>query len=248
MKLAGHRRDWEMLGGRDPLWAVLSVPGKRYGGWDPEEFFATGRREIDRVLEQASAFGLPTRRERALDFGCGVGRLTRAMAGHFVQCRGIDISRTMVQQARRLNADKPQCRFAVNTRPDLGRLPAGAFDFIYSNIVLQHVPDKAIIRRYIGDFLRILRPGGLLVFQLPSRVSLRARLNPRRRLYVVLRAVGMPEEILYNRLRLSPITMNGLPEAEVVALLTAGGGRVLQVLSDEQAGPGNESRTYYVTK
>lgn len=248
MTLAAHRQDWEFLGKSDPLWAVLSDPDKRYGRWNEDEFFATGEREIGRVLAHGRDLERPERFGRALDFGCGVGRLTRAMAGHFRQCRGLDISAPMVEHARRLNANHPQCRFAVNTRPDLRKLGDDSFDFVYSNIVLQHVPSKPVIRRYIREFVRVLRPGGLLVFQLPSKRSWKVRLNPRRRLYVGLKAIGFAERTLYDRLRLSPITMNALPEREVTELLEHAGGIVLDILEDRQAGPANESRTYYVTK
>jgi cyclopropane fatty-acyl-phospholipid synthase-like methyltransferase len=50
--------------------------------WTTEEFFATGVTEIAALMAEARGFGLPASRRRALDFGCGLGRLTQALADH----------------------------------------------------------------------------------------------------------------------------------------------------------------------
>ena len=90
--LERHRRDWEQLAEVDPLWAILAAPDARGGRWKLDEFFATGEAEIAQVLEVASGLGYPERYEQALDFGCGVGRLTNALARRFGEVIGIDIS------------------------------------------------------------------------------------------------------------------------------------------------------------
>ena len=87
--LAAH---WTRLGEADPLWAVSVAPGTRGGRWDVEEFFATGRREVDAALGRAAEFGLRPRRGRALDFGCGVGRLSAALARHADELVVVDIA------------------------------------------------------------------------------------------------------------------------------------------------------------
>ena len=105
------------------------------------------------------------RRERALDFGCGVGRLSRPLAERFRECVALDISEGMVKLARELNEDRPNCRFLVNAAPDLGRLETESFDLVYSSLVLQHMPSVEVVEAYVSEFLRILRPEGLAVFQ-----------------------------------------------------------------------------------
>ena len=65
-----------------------------------EEFFATGEAEFAHVSRVAETLGRPGRRGRALDFGCGVGRLTRALGERFESAIGVDISAGMVEQAR----------------------------------------------------------------------------------------------------------------------------------------------------
>ena len=59
MSLERHRHDWEELAAYDPLWAVLTRPGKRGGRWDRDEFFATGETEIAGVVVAADQLGLP---------------------------------------------------------------------------------------------------------------------------------------------------------------------------------------------
>src|ERR1700720_2495810 len=98
------RATWGALGEDDPLWAILSRPDKRGGHWNAEEFFAAGEAEIIGLERYCEHFGLPRERRRALDFGCGVGRLTRALATRYAEVVGVDISSSMIEQARQLHA------------------------------------------------------------------------------------------------------------------------------------------------
>jgi SAM-dependent methyltransferase len=200
---------WDDLATVDPLWAVLSAEGKRNGGWDLDEFFATGETDVAGLLATAEELGRPARRERALDFGCGVGRLTRALARHFDEAVGIDLSAEMTTQARRLNANTPNVTFATADEP-----PAGDFDLVVANLVLQHLPSKALARVYMRRLIEAARPDGLVVFQLPSRLPLAQRIQPRRRVYAALRRLGVGPQRLHAA-GLHPVRMLALPEADV---------------------------------
>jgi glycosyltransferase involved in cell wall biosynthesis/SAM-dependent methyltransferase len=160
-------KNWNEFGKRDPLWAILTDESKRDNKWDLADFFATGEREINGVMQSAEKLGHTFARRTALDFGCGVGRLTQALCGHFKECHGIDIAESMVEQARQHNRYGVRCHYHVNRQPDLSLFANDTFDFVYTNIVLQHNP-PAMSRRFIQEFLRILTPNGLLVFQMPS--------------------------------------------------------------------------------
>ena len=243
-----HQRDWEDLGDLDPCWAILAFPERRFGRWDLDEFFRSGEEEIARLGADMERLGYPARRARALDFGCGVGRLTRALALHFQHCDGVDVSAPMIAAARKLNAAFLNCDFILNGHPDLRIFPHDHFDLIYSVLVLQHLPTRAAIVAYVADFARVLAPGGLLVCQIPSRIPLRRRLQPRRRLYGILRSLGIGAHVLYHRLGLFPMRMTALTEADVRDLLSAAGTRVLEARPDAMASTAIESRTYYVTK
>lgn len=239
-----HQEDWDRLAEVDPLWAVLTAPGRRGGGWDEAEFFATGEAEIAHVLGQAELLGRPTGRRRALDFGCGVGRLTRALAARFETAVGVDISAGMIEEARRLNAGEPACEFLLNTSPDLAQLESRSFDFVYSSIVLQHLPSVRDIEGYLAEFLRVARPDGLVVFGLPNRIPFPYWLQPRRRLYALLRAIGVSEPWMLRRTPLTPMRMTPMPHADVLRVLAEG---QAELLFTEPADEGPvEGLRYYV--
>jgi len=198
---------WDDLAKVDPLWAVLSAEGKRNGGWELDEFFATGEAELTEILARAAELGRPARRERALDFGCGVGRITRALALHFDDTQGVDASAQMIDHARRLT-EPTNATFITAEEP-----PAGPFDLVVANLVLQHLPNKALARDYIKRLTAATAKDGLTVFQLPTRLPLARRVQPRRRLYSALRGRVSPQRL--HAAGLHPIRMLALPEADV---------------------------------
>ena len=173
MELERLQQHWNVLGTEDPLWAILTVPGKGGGAWDPEEFFATGRWEVDEVLQALADRGVAIEWGRALDFGCGVGRLTRALAEHFESCDGVDLAAPMVDRARELNRNRKRMRFHHNDAPDLRLFGDGSFDFILALIVFQHM-ERRLMRGYMREFVRVLRPGGVAFFNVPDRFALEA--------------------------------------------------------------------------
>jgi len=186
------QQNWEELAQADPLWAICSDPKKSGRNWDAREFFATGEKEIRVVLEYVQALGLQLDSSApALDFGCGVGRLTRALSGHFSECWGVDISRTMIEKARELNQEVPNCRFRLNEAEHLDGFADGYFGFAYSSIVLQHIHPQ-LVRKYLSELVRVLKPGGVLVFQITDRFKaglarrLRLKLAVRRRVRALL--------------------------------------------------------------
>jgi SAM-dependent methyltransferase len=246
--LGEQKREWEEIAGEDAMWAILSYSDRKFGAWDRDEFFRTGEVEIDALMARAAELGRPAGRASALDFGCGVGRLTRALAQHFDTCLGLDISETMVEGGRELNGDRPGCTFEVNARPDLRAYDDRSFDLIFTRIVLQHQPSREAIEAYLSEFLRTLKDDGLLVFQLPSAIPLSIRLQPRRRLYLVLRRLGFHSKFLYWKLGLHPMRMRHVPKAEVVAFLEAHGAKVLAVDTTKDPSYGFEDSVYYVTK
>jgi SAM-dependent methyltransferase len=248
-ELTEEKRNWEDFAAQDPFWAVLSQPDRKYGRWDREAFYRTGEEQIAEVMDHAAQFELPENREAALDFGSGVGRLTRALAARFDRAVGVDISQTMVENAARFNEDVPNVSFQVNARPDLRVFDDASFDLVNTRIVLQHLPDRAMILGYVAEFLRVLRPGGLLVFQLPSALPLPLRLQPRRNVYLLLRRLGLRPRFLYWRLGLHPNRMVAIPKPDVVEFLEAHGARVLDVVTrrDPDVHLFEES-VYYVAK
>jgi len=162
-----NREFWDNHAKRDPLWAILSDPSKTGRRWDLADFMATGRREISLLMYQLRALSITTDRRAALDFGCGVGRLSQPLADYFDKVVGVDISPQMIQLANQINQHPGTIRYVCNGRSDLAVFASGEFTFMYSNVVLQHLePDTAL--GFLRELLRVVAPGGTLVFQLPS--------------------------------------------------------------------------------
>ncbi len=223
------------------MWAVLAHADKAGKRWEPADFFATGRATIDAEIARVRARYPELPRGRALDFGCGVGRLSQALAAHFDEVTGIDISAGMIALARQHNSAGPRVTYLHNHRPDLALVNGTQFDFVYSLITLQHIaPDYA--RRYIAEFVRVLAPGGAVLFQIPAA----SRVPPRR-------APSGPTKLLWhvlNRsLAMEPVMqMHTLPRETVLATLREAGAEVLDVFRYDAAGAEFESYGYLARK
>jgi 2-polyprenyl-3-methyl-5-hydroxy-6-metoxy-1,4-benzoquinol methylase len=152
---------WQSWADADPYFGVLSDERFRAGRIDEhrEEFFASGERDVRRFIERfEQSFGrLPS--GGALDFGCGVGRLSLPLASRFDRVLGLDVAPAMLVEAR-ANAERFQCPNAAFANADdaLSNAP-GQFAFVCSYIVLQHIPvprGLAFIERLIAK----VQPGG----------------------------------------------------------------------------------------
>lgn len=242
-KTKKHKKNWETLGKLDPFWAILSDNSKRFNKWELDEFLRTGEIEVKNIMTQIEKNNIFLERGEMLDFGCGLGRLARSFLKYFSQYNGSDISQAMVEQARELNAGLP-AKFFVND-DNLEIFADKSFAFIYSGIVLQHLPNREFIKKYILEFRRVLKDDGVLVFQLPSKIPWRFRFQPIRRLYNILKKLSFSEKFLYQKLRLYPIKMNFIKEAEMISFLSEAGFVVKDVQADTYCGPQVESRTYY---
>lgn len=240
--LAQLRRDWTVLGSAEPLWAVCVDPTKRDGGWDDTEFLASGAAEIDTALARLEELGISPHRGKALDFGCGAGRLSHGLARHFDAVVGVDISEPMLAEARRLNRDTGQVTFLHNDATDLAMLDSASFDLVYTDLVLQHLPPP-LARGYLDELLRVLRPGGALVLGIPSRERRTAK-------GLVFRYAPQPLIRLGQQLLLgypAPMRMHTMPEPRVRAAL-AGGGVAVQASDEYWAGDHWQHMRYYAVR
>lgn len=240
-----NKRQWEALGQLDPFWAMTGT--NKFDTWDIEAFLQTGDSQVALVMQQVKRFGHPPRQEAVLDFGCGVGRLAHAFQAHFERYVGLDVSDSLIAKAREVHVALPHATFAVSASDTLN-LPNDSFDLVYSWAVLQHIADRDLALRLVAEFVRVLRPGGLLIFSAMHNIQLLYRLQPRRRLYALLRAVGVSDNVLYHRLKLYPQEVHFIPRGQVVSQLQALGAQVLEVTSDVQPSAPHQVRVYYATK
>jgi SAM-dependent methyltransferase len=230
MTLETHKTDWEELASLDPMWAVLSDKAKRGNRWNAEEFFGTGKEEIDRLMAEVNAFS--TKGGKALDFGCGVGRLTRALLEHYDEVHGVDISENMIKKAR---AFTPECHFHVNDSDGLSLFPDQMFDIVYSNIVLQHLPSAAVIGKYVAEMFRVATPSGLVIFQVPFRKSTRNVFNVKRTAYHLLKRLGLKSEVVFTRFKLHPMRMTAVPRERMFTIIRESDGELIKQRPDASA-------------
>jgi SAM-dependent methyltransferase len=183
-------RDWQRYGLEDPYFGVYSDPRFK-GELAPdvrEEFFASGRKEVDGVLARVSDVYPDWKPQRALDYGCGVGRLTLALATRCEWVSGVDTSQGMLAEAR-TNANV----FGVDNvdwivADHLGTV--NDYDFAFSRIVFQHIPPRQG-EQIFGAIIKGLRLSGVgaVHFAVAPRDRLAHLYNPVVR-HVPLAAAG----------------------------------------------------------
>lgn len=161
-------RNWEGLAKKDPLWAICTCPGKKREGWNAGEFFSSGEQEVDMLFRFFTLDERLPDKAECLDFGCGAGRLTRALSNRFDHVTGVDISPTMIHIAREMNKDASSpIRFVEYHEPSLALFRDAHFSMAISLLVLQHMPQELSLF-YLGEMMRVLKPGGLLMVQIAT--------------------------------------------------------------------------------
>jgi 2-polyprenyl-3-methyl-5-hydroxy-6-metoxy-1,4-benzoquinol methylase len=245
MRLDALRRHWNELGKRDARWAVLTTAEKAQNRWSGEEFYETGRQDVAAVMSHIEALGLSSKRQRALDFGCGVGRLTKWLPLYCAEVVGIDIAESMIERARR-EAPDLRCQYLVNTSTDLAILRDQSFDFILTKLVLQHMPPR-YIRRYLRGLLSHLGPGGVFVFQLPTPAHEPAPVGGGIKMHLPMALI-----IAYRKVRRAltfpRMESHGLGKDEVVTLVEAAGCTVADIRSDASHGTDRDGFQYVVVR
>lgn len=212
---------WDQRGKDDPLYYVLRGALRDRKHWSKEDFLDLGRREVQGVMDYLGRRDLPLRRDRALDFGCGAGRLTQSLSPYFRQVDGVDHAPSMIEISRRLLPPNSNCRFTVVQGGNLSVFETSTFDLVYSDMVLQHIPYPHGLD-YISEFLRVLRPGGVAVFQVVLDNLLLEPLPSvwRERVLAALKKVRTGEAVN---------NMFGLDDTSVRSAVRRGGGVVLDV-------------------
>jgi SAM-dependent methyltransferase len=149
------RADWNQRAQEDANYYVAF--GRRRQ--DEEEFFATGA-DVMRGLEVEMNRCLA--RDKALEIGCGPGRLMRPMSRHFREVHGVDVSDEMIRFAQERLRDTPNAFPVHGSGSDLALFRDGIFDFVYSYAVFQHIPSRDVVFQYLREAWRVLKPGGVL--------------------------------------------------------------------------------------
>jgi SAM-dependent methyltransferase len=257
-------RSWDLLGQRNPLGAILTDSEGGIREWDLAEFLATGRTDALRFITDLERTAPAVSRRSALDFGCGVGRVTRALTEYFDHVVGVDIAPSMIAEARRLNADVPKLSFVLNPASHLRQFESGTFDVIYCRLVLQHLRPR-FVRRYVPELVRLLRPDGVLMFQMPGETDHIDSEEAFCRAPVTGTALKRHAPLTfvraYRRLKYRLIVdyavmesddprmhMFAMSKEHVTRLIVEAGGQVLAIRPDQSHGTRGQGFEYWVTR
>jgi len=218
------RETWSQLGVDRPHDSVLTGAEYQPEKIDEEaveRFYATGLEEAAIIAAMLGRSGFTQSNTKVcIDYGCGLGRVTFAVASMFKQVHGYDISANHLRLAQQHaaefgveNVDFHLCQ--VDTIKE-ALVPC---DFFYSRLVLQHNPPP-LIRELLSAALNALRPGGIAIFQVPT--------------YGLGYEFRIKEYIASARHR--DIEMHCFPQREVFALIADAHCKLLEVNQDTAVG------------
>ncbi len=155
--------DWKRFGETDPYFGVLSdarYQGRTLSADMRRKFFVSGERHVDLLLQVLrDGFG-EFATGKALDFGCGVGRITQALAAEFDHVIGLDVAPGMLAEAERNAGQSALTNVDYRNSLDAHALPPRGFDLVHTYIVLQHIP-VAVGEPIIEKLIEAVAPGGI---------------------------------------------------------------------------------------
>lgn len=154
---------WDAFAKHQPYFHILSHPRMiDPAAADQLEFWNSGDRDVKGLQEFA---GLQPVDGRGVDFGCGLGRLTRALRSLTAHQTGLDISADMLAQAREANRDSPTIEFR---HIQDGRWPVAdeSCELAISKLVFQHLSSAELMQFSLREMGRVLTQGGRAVFQI----------------------------------------------------------------------------------
>lgn len=165
-------RHWEAWGREDPYFGVLAEErfGRERLDAHRTEFFTSGEQQIVGVLGRYEREFGPLPRDRALDHGCGVGRLALPLSQAFSEVVAVDVSPSMLAEAESNASERGLTNLRFELADDQLSRAHRQFDFVNSFIVLQHIPVRRglpILRRLIEK----VRPGGGFQIQFSFRTD-----------------------------------------------------------------------------
>jgi ubiquinone/menaquinone biosynthesis C-methylase UbiE len=156
------RRDWDERARKDAFYYIASWRK----GWDSTAFLASGEEDYKRLVAPSlSRADFSSQGKTMLELGCGAGRMTSSFASRFGNVIALDVSAEMLDRGRKLLGQVSNIAWVHGNGVDLSGADDGSVDFVFSYLVLQHLPAEDLVCSYIREMLRVLRPGGLCLFQ-----------------------------------------------------------------------------------
>ena len=153
------RADWNQRAREDAHFYVA------FGGrfQNEEAFDATTADVLPSLETELKRFPKDANRRawRALEIGCGPGRLIKPLSRHFGEIHGVDVSDEMIRLARERLAHIPHAHVHATNGASLAQFADESFEFVYSYAVFQHIPSRDVVLEYMREIRRVLKPGGM---------------------------------------------------------------------------------------
>ena len=173
VKASDARRFWDSRAEEDAFFFIDDR--LEYGSPDLDQFWAEGEKDLETLLDAVGAELKPS--DDVVDIGCGVGRLSRAIAKRAQTVRAVDVSPRMLEGARKYNADIDTVEWVLGDGTSLAGIDSASADAAVSHVVFQHIPDPEVTLNYVRELGRVLRPGGWAVFQISNDLDRHAPLG-----------------------------------------------------------------------
>ena len=170
------KTDWDERARIDEKFAIRAVLNQK-----EEEFWKSGKDDCISILGigtktfELISNGKNPKNMKVLEIGCGIGRILIPMANIFGEVVGIDVSHEMVNSGKKYIERIPKCKIFETNGSDLSILSSDYFDFCYSFIVFQHIPEKEIVKNYIKEISRVLKKDCIFIFQVRGNINTKPR-------------------------------------------------------------------------
>jgi len=157
---------WDILAKKNPNYYVFSDD---FISKDEEKYRRSGKDDFKKfILKDKELMSLleKSQEKTCLEFGCGNGRMTESLAENFSKVYAVDISKEMIKLAQKRLKGIENINYLVEDKGKSIGLDDKSIDFIFSYIVLQHLPSKKMVKDVLNEFYRILKNDGLAKIQI----------------------------------------------------------------------------------
>jgi SAM-dependent methyltransferase len=156
------RQDWDARARKDAFYYIASWRN----GWSDADFLKSGEDDYERLVAPfLSRQGFEPDGKTVLELGCGAGRMTHCFARRFRDVVALDVSQQMLDRAYQILPGMKNIEWTHTSGVDLGEVSSESVDFVFSYLVLQHLPTNRLVHDYIREMLRVLKPAGMCLFQ-----------------------------------------------------------------------------------
>eukprot|EP00742_Colponemidia_sp_Colp-10_P003021 GILJ01003223.1.p1 GENE.GILJ01003223.1~~GILJ01003223.1.p1 ORF type:complete len:305 (-),score=45.18 GILJ01003223.1:68-982(-) len=234
--LSAIKKVWETYGIEEPYYSVLTQDEYLMNNINEQslkKFYASGSTEATRIKQLVAQTGVKLNTKgRALDFGCGVGRITVHLADLFDKVVGCDISTKHIALAENYVSHTPLSDRVSFVVSGASLAPLGEFDFVYTVIVLQHMIPP-LQQDMIAQFCKILKPSGVAMFHIPTY-------HPE---YQWREDVGITKSTM-----MKVMMTHATPKLTVERIVAENGCRVVSAIPENMVGDNWQSHIFVIQK